>query len=349
MFQRILVPVDGSLLAERAILIAARLARASGGSLILLRVAPVPFNYSLYIAPSPNYIEDVLDTELAAAKRYLEEVARSNVLIGVKVATSVLFGTPAQTILAAIESDKPDLVVMCSHGHTGFKRWVLGSVAQELVRSSPIPVLVLRAGGTLPISPSPDAHPMRALVALDGSALAQAALLPAAYLVAALAAPGQGSLHLTRVVKPPLPEEKKGKPEFMGHMGEQAFSKAKTYLSSMTEHLHTGPVGDLKLAITWSVAFDTDAADGLIRVAENGEDAEGAGVFGGCDIIALATHGRSGVQRWAMGSVTERVLGATRLPLLVVRPQVTEDRHESDGEEFAEAGRGGIHMGSNMF
>ena len=70
----------------------------------------------------------------------------------------------------------------------------------------------------------------------------------------------------------------------------------------------------------------------IIGVAENGEDAEGAGVFGGCDIIALATHGREGLQHWVMGSITERVLNGTRLPLLVVRPQLSE--HEASGAEL---------------
>jgi len=117
----------------------------------------------------------------------------------------------------------------------------------------------------------------------------------------------------------------------------------------MADSLQGGPGADLKLTVTWSVAVDADAAHALMRVAENGEDAEGAGVFGGCDIIAMATHGRSGLQRWAMGSVTERVLGTTHLPLLIVRPQETETRQELHDEEFAEAGIGGIHMGSSLF
>jgi nucleotide-binding universal stress UspA family protein len=106
--------------------------------------------------------------------------------------------------------------------------------------------------------------------------------------------------------------------------------KAKRYLSATVEHLHEGltvpAVADLKLTITWSVAVDTDVARAIIRLAENGEDTEGAGVFGGCDVIAMATHGYSGLQRWAMGSITQRVLSATTLPLLVVRPPDMMDK-----------------------
>src|SRR5713101_5411625 len=76
-----------------------------------------------------------------------------------------------------------------------------------------------------------------------------------------------------------------------------------------------------KLSITWSVAGNTDVADALMRVAEQGSVDRGYSIFGGCDILALATHGRSGIRRWVLGSVTERVLGHTKLPLLIVRPQ----------------------------
>ena len=85
--------------------------------------------------------------------------------------------------------------------------------------------------------------------------------------------------------------------------------------------MREGLASQLKVAVTWSVAFENDVAATIIRVAENGEDAEGAGIFGGCDLITLSTHGRGSFQRWVMGSVTERVLTGTRLPILVVQPQ----------------------------
>lgn len=75
-----------------------------------------------------------------------------------------------------------------------------------------------------------------------------------------------------------------------------------------------------RLSVTWSVTIGDDIAAGIARMAENGEDVEEVGVFEGCDIVAMATHGYSGLQRWAVGSITERVLHATRLPLLIVRP-----------------------------
>jgi hypothetical protein len=85
-----------------------------------------------------------------------------------------------------------------------------------------------------------------------------------------------------------------------------------------------GRTGPLNLTITTSTVADADVASALIRVAEYGEkEQEGTE---GYDFVAIATHGRSGLQRWAMGSVAERVLGGTRLPLLIVRPQKPDDR-----------------------
>ncbi len=333
MFKRILVPVDGSTRAERALPVAARLARAAGGSVILVQVAALPGTYSTYLASSA-YAE-AIDTELKNAEDYLNGLANSELLAGIETETKALFGAAAPTILSVAYSYSADLIVMSSQGKTGLKRWVLGSVAQKIARHSPLPVFVLHEGGPLPARPQPDTHhPLHALVTLDGSALAKAALEPAAKLIAALSAPAQGALHLLRVVKPPALDVKgmEDDQEYIERLKANALHKAKTYLSSVAGSLREGPLADLRLSITWSVAIDDDVAHAIIRMAENGEDAEGAGVFGRCDLIAMATHGRGGFQHWVLGSVTERVLGATKLPLLVVRPEETEfQRAFNDG------------------
>jgi len=328
MFQRILVPLDGSKRAERAVPVAARLARASHGSVVLLRAISMPIEFwPAFAIPEAKLAEAGFDADRDSVEMYLADVTRSPALNGVPTETEVRFGLPASTILAVAHASHADLIVLCSHGYTGMTHWVLGSVAEKVARHAPIPVFVLREGGPVPAGPHPDiTRPLRALVSLDGSSHAKAALEPAAKLVAALAAPEAGSLHLVRVVKPVTPEYEGQDPEGR----EQFLHKAKRYLSFTAEHLRerlTAPaVADLRLSITWSVAVDTDVASALIRVAENGEDAEGAGVFGGCDLIAMATHGYGGLQHWAMGSITARVLSATKLPLLIVRPPEMMDK-----------------------
>jgi nucleotide-binding universal stress UspA family protein len=335
MFKRILVPLDGSPRAMRALPVAARLARASGGTVVLVQVVTVLVDYSAYSTSAPTLLQETIDAELEVANRYLERVANTDELVGVKVEIMALFGSPAQAILSAASTYPVDLIVMCSHGCTGLKRWVMGSVALKLARYSPVPVLILRQDGPIPAYSRSDAtRPLRVLVPLDGSVLAKAAVLPTAQLVTALADQGAGALHFVRVVKLPPDIEKQSKGEGLDPvLREQVLHTAKIYLDSVIRQLREGPLARMKLSITWSVIIENDAAEGIISVAENGEDAEGAGVLGGCDIIAMATHGRGGLQRWAMGSVTERVLGYTRLPVLVVRSHEAETKPVVKAEE----------------
>ncbi|MFL5701952.1 MAG: universal stress protein [Ktedonobacteraceae bacterium] len=327
MLKRILVPLDGSPRAERAIPVAARVAQASGGSIILVRVVTTSVEFWPSPVPQPALAQVAIDADIASAVEYLEAITQSTSLANIQTETVVLFGPTAPTILTVARSYHADIIILCSHGYTGMKRWVMGSVAQKVAQYASLPVMVLRERGSIPAAPHLDAtRPLRVLVPLDGSSQAKAAIEPAASLIVALAAPASGALHLLRVVEPSMTESVE---EGQHHL-ESYLHKAKEYLRATADHLREGLVAPTvaahKLTVTWSVAVDVDVAGGVIRVAENGEDAEGAGVFGGCDLIALATHGRGGMQRWAMGSVAERVLGATDLPILIIRPPDTTDK-----------------------
>jgi nucleotide-binding universal stress UspA family protein len=332
MFKRIIVPLDGSKRAEQAIPVAARIARASKGSIIFLQVVTVPLEIGSQVIPLSGISSTTLDNDINAATNYLAAIARRDELDGISLKMKVLTGTAAQKIQDVIEEEQADLVVMCSHGYTGIKRLTIGSVAQKVARHSTVPVLVLRQDGSMPLSSFPDhLRPIRAVmavVALDGSALAEAALLPAASLVMALAAPARGSLQLTRIVKHPVKEDESREqvnhsyPDSLDlHAKDEVIRNAKTYLGNLVDYLHQGPLKDADLTLTWSVALGKDVPKTLIKVAETGEDAEGSDVFGGADLMVLATHGRGGPKRWMLGSVTEHILGATRLPMLIVRPK----------------------------
>jgi len=318
MFKRILVPLDGSTRAERALPVAARIARATGGSLLLVQVVNPPIDYSGGLGLAPMMTEQAIEMEMAGATDYLKAVAASPRLSGIKTRTEVSFGLPAQHLIAAAEAHESELIVLCSHGRTGFTRWALGSVAYRIIHHSTVPVLVLHAGEPLPPVSHADATCLlSALVALDGSPLAEAALAPAAHLVAALASPQRGALHLMQVVKvfPTTAEE-----GFVSELNEEALKRAEASLAAVKEHIQE-TFRDLNLSITWSVALDADVADAILGTAEHGEQVEDAEGFSGCDLIAMSTHGRGGLERWVMGSVTERVLNTTKLPMLIVRPQ----------------------------
>jgi hypothetical protein len=168
-----------------------------------------------------------------------------------------MFGQPLQDILSVVESRRVDLIVICSHGRTGLKRWALGSIAQGLAHQSSVPLLVLREGGQITaISNGATPGPICALVALDGSPFAETALLPAANLVAQLSAPGEGILHLAHVIT---------------HVGDEALQSAKKYIAGVTEQLQQ-KLKDLNLSITWSLLRDKDIAGAVIDLAEHGDN-----------------------------------------------------------------------------
>lgn len=318
MFQRILVPLDGSARAERALPLAARLARYTGGSVLLLRVLTHPLDAVTSFLHPPEETEQAIEAAHAQAVSYLEHIARSDDLSGLGTALQVADSLPAQMILSAARLQQVDSIVMCRHGGTGFSRWALGSVAQTVARHCPVPVLLLsereEAGVSDLLHPA-GACPVRVLVPLDGSAFAEAALLPAARLSAALSAPAPGSLHLVVVLPAWDDEQQHPSPGI-----EASQHQAEAYLHRIEQQLHSGVVAPLQLRTSSSVITGTDVAEALIRLAEGDRPWEKVEQKSSSAVMALATHGRHGTELWAMGSVTERILEASHHPLLVVRP-----------------------------
>jgi nucleotide-binding universal stress UspA family protein len=275
---------------------------------------------------------EISEKELADADSYLETITTNYAsdLAGLKTEPDVATGATSPTIFSAARDEHVDLIVMCSHGETGLKRWILGSVAQEAVRHSPVPVLVLNEHGMASFA-AEASKPLRILVPLDGSALAESALEPAAQVIAALAPSAQSQVHLLCVVDLPSAY---GKMKSQAHIGDsmqqEARNEKEKYVTALTDRLRNGPFATFKLDITASVVVSTDVAATIIAEAE--QAAEGSADF---DMIAMATHGRGGLRRLVMGSVTERILGSTKLPLLIVRPQQVE----AEGEKLEETAR----------
>jgi nucleotide-binding universal stress UspA family protein len=320
MFQRILVPLDGSLRAERAIPVAARLASASHSSIVLVRVIDVFLDFSWQIAGVPPDETDALEVARANANAYLEEMAEVDVVRGLDVTTRVLEGRPADAILHVAQSIQADLIVMSSHGHTGLKRWVLGSVAQVIERHSSIPVLLLRDQvGSSERLLHGMTEPIRVMVALDGTPLSEVVLPVAAALSADLSSPLPGALHLAMVVPEPLQEHSRTTGTYT-----KAIQDAQSYLNWLSKRLRRDPQVGSTVEITSSISLQSKVSETLVKLAEMGAEMEGVSPFTGYDLIAMATHGREGVDRWLHASVTEQVLDATKVPVLVIRPEQAE-------------------------
>jgi len=335
MFQRILVPLDGSKHAERAIPVAARIARATGGTLVFIRIIFAPTDAGNQPVAAFATESSGFEGQMVRAEDYLSSAVTTTYaqdLAGIPTEREVELGNAAPAIFAVARQEQIDLIVMCSRGETGLKRWVLGSVAHEAVHHTPVPVLVVHEHGTeLPEQVSN--QPLHVLLPLDGSLLAEAALEPTARLMAALAAPAPVVFHLLSVVDVPSPSGK-----FKGHINVDALlqdelrQEATDYLHQFETRIRTTLGAELHMQITSSVVVNPSAARAIIDIAEH-KNMPG----GSFALIAMATHGRTGLKHLLMGSVTEQVLDHTRLPLLIVRP------HEIKGQVTASASEAAPH------
>lgn len=158
MFERILVPLDGSTRAARAVPAAARIAGAIDGTVILVSVV----NYFV-LSPHPQTKRNSTmwasdDISISQAEAYLDQMACFPELLHVKVEKAILSGPIASTLLAAATSYRADLIVLTSHGRSGIMSKTLGSVAEKVVCRATLPVLLLRENSHLPVVPHPEMY-----------------------------------------------------------------------------------------------------------------------------------------------------------------------------------------------
>ncbi len=182
----------------------------------------------------------------------------------------------------------------------------------------------------------PKGQALRVLVPLDGSSLAEEALQPALQLLSALAAPEMAEVHLTQVVEMPSVEGRTLLQAYkIKSQQKRAIEEAEEYLQDIAHRLTRSQPAAHPL-ITRSIIISNHVARTLTemtRPAENGQDEHFY------NFVAMATHGRTGLQLMRLGSVTEHILGASELPLLVVRPPQPADHGSKDGtrKESAES------------
>ena len=297
MNDRILVPLDGSPLAEQILVQVARLLRREDATVTLLRVAHVP--YSL----ARMDITGLLEEERAAATSYLAETLRVLEKQGVRARSLLREGPPAEEILKAAAEEGSTLIAISTHGRSGVARWLLGSVAEKVLRGAPVPVLLARSfqkgprGVPLP-SGAGELPFRRILVPVDGGD----ASLHAVPGTVAFAKLFGAEIDALCVEEPPLPAlgvKLPSVPRPAAEPGAGVTAAAEKAVGRFREYgIPARPV----LAVG-------EPAEVILETA----DARKA------DLIAMATHGRTGMSRWALGSVRERVLRHATLPMLVTR------------------------------
>jgi nucleotide-binding universal stress UspA family protein len=299
MFKKILVPLDGSKLAERALEPALKLACQQQGSEVILLSVPV---YRDILVPGAGGFDMLLpDQSLekfrADVETYLAEVKMAWKHYNTRLRTMVIDGDVASAIVDTAEAQDVDLIVMTTHGYSGFSRWLLGSITERVLRSAPCPVLALRQKRPL----------TNILITLDGSYLAETALEPGFELARLLG----GDVTLLQVDQDAM-------------LGALELSMLELAEAGLSRHVQDAAEDDYIIHYLKRTA-EKYRPEGMTveTVVMEGSPAREILEFADAqeiDLIVMTTHGRTGLQRWVYGSVTEKVLRGTEAAVLVIRP-----------------------------
>lgn len=298
MFTKILVPLDTSAIAEQALPVAAAIAKSAGAELRLLLVhEPVPFDG---YADAPW---NAIGVSMESA--YLDGKARElEARYGIRPTTDHRTGSAVQTIIALANALDTDLVVMTTHGRTGLSRAWLGSVADSVMRSLDVPVLMLRPRESR-AGQSAAGIFHRIMIPLDGSKRAESIMN------AALALGGPGATYLLARVIAPIPVVLNTPEPYAllpvvvdSDATARVMDAATRYLQEIADGLRAKGM----TSVEQSVVTSEFAAPALFELATANR----------IDLIAIATHGR-GASRLVLGSVADKLLRGSTTPLLVAR------------------------------
>jgi len=301
MYRKVVVPLDGSELAEGVLPHVAELIRGRDSRVYLLSVAPTLRGVMSPIADLHPGNEERQRIE-QKLEEYLGDVAQRLEPVAAEVGVNVRFGRPADEIIAFAEGVDADLIAMTTHGRSGIRRWIFGSVADRVLRGAACPVLLVRAA-----SEPPRTTYQRILVPLDGSELAEQ-ILPH---VKALTQPRRTRLFLISVLTTGLGDRTvtllTSYPP-----GLQLSTTALHYAESELQRYLRSVAAVLRDqgAIVHTTVRQGPPADEILAHAAEVE----------ADLIGMTTHGLSGLSRWVYGNVAGKVLQGAHCPVLLIRP-----------------------------
>lgn len=305
MVKKILVALDGSDLAEQAIPAALELAAATNAEVILAGVVVAPERW-----PSSTMPHESLGDEREYAEFYLASVADTVRKKKVKTHIRVDTGRAAETLVAIADDEAADLIAMTTHGRSGLTRWILGSVADRVLHTSRIPVLLVDARADSKVTGGQFKH---ILVPLDGSETAESALP----FVRRLAADLKASIVLEGVVVPTAAL-------YAGTFVPSSPPALQEIEAGSREYLGGVAAKIKKAGLTVSTRVDVGyAAETILEAASE----TGAG------LIALCTHGRSGPERWIRGSVADAIIRHADRPCLVLPAPRARDTKDAEEEQ----------------
>ena len=300
MYSKILVPLDGSKTAEKVLPYARYLAGKFKVPVELLAVVDIADVAAHMASEKARFLDTIIEDAVRHCTTYLRGIATTFAQADVKC--SVEKGKAEETIIEKAASDKTMLIAMATHGRSGLNRFLLGSVAEKVLRGAVNPLLLIRATEEAPVEGEVAFKSI--IVPLDGSELAKG-MLPMA---AAMAKKLDLEIELFRAYH--IPYNVYGGDEgfyagnyeeLVGGVGDEA----REYLEREAAALKK-----LGLAKITCVTKEGFAGDEIIAMAR-----QSAG-----SLIAMSSHGRSGVKRWVLGSVAETVVRHSGDPVLIIRP-----------------------------
>jgi nucleotide-binding universal stress UspA family protein len=297
MFERILVPMDGSKASEMVVPYAIELASLFGSTIIIAGVSESSVRQAE--VESRSYLEKQSDRiSEALLKREPEGEGKS---LHAQVGFQSLNGNPASEIINYASKIDASLIVMANRGASGSGLWPMGNVAEKILRSANCPVLLIR--DYLDDSTIALKYIIRKiLVPLDGSKLSEAAFPPAV----SLAKETGAEIVLFQVIESVDFSGYDGiTPEVIDKYKAGSHSSARDYLEKTKQSM-------INLHPLISIATgEKPVAEKIIDYSEANN----------CDLIVMSTNGRSGIGRWVFGSITDKVLHTGKKPVLVVRPK----------------------------
>lgn len=287
MYKKILAPLDGSNFSEQVLPYAKVIAEAYRAPVELLHITD-PAARTPFWPPQRG-------------DQYLEEISakyfRSS---SVPAATAVEIGKPAEVIVDHAKGDPTCLIAIATHGLSGPRRWLIGSVASKVIQTAANPLLLIRPVETDPTAP---VKLDTIFVPLDGSGLAEK-ILP---YVCGLAKALKLEIHFVRVYT--LPADAYVIADGVIAPGPAVYREE---LKDVAEVYLEGKVAELQ----------AEGFDRVVGTAIQGDDAGeiiDLAIRTPNNLIAMSTHGRSGIGRWVLGSVAERVVQHSRDPVLLIR------------------------------
>ena len=326
MFTHVLVPLDGTDLAEGILPYVVRIARGAGARITLLTVVDpdmlevpgtlrgessgrsVPAGERAQARvrrheESGPFLQQILENVERRAEASLREVADGLREQGVEADVKIVLGTPAEKIVTFAEDEGCDLIAMSTHGRNLIARGVLGSVTDKVIHSVSVPVLTITPERAQRYHQDPGAEMTSLLAPLDGSDLAESVLPYVERLALSM------SLRVTLVKALRLDNSSSAYLEGMAYATDANIQldveqESSEYLGEIAAGLREKGV-----QVDTRVILGTPAS----AIADYSHEID-------CDVIAMATHGRSGLSRWVLGSVTETLVRTSGNPVLVVPP-----------------------------